>query len=183
MCANLSAPFSSALQFELAQKTSQIPSQPLPSTLQQIYGEGTFEDVSWKCGGRKTFSPCLHSARPRLSDGGRRRGTCVEKCTQTTLDSGRRRSPEVRGQGEWAEDGGSARRAEDEHLRRGVMLPDAAEGRCVYTTRPAGGREQESRCQNTNSSSSSSSSSLPSLLSAGPDPPPPWAWPCTGGRL
>lgn len=50
------------------------------------------------------------------------------------------------------------------------MLPDAAEGRCVYTTRPAGGREQESRCQNTNSSSSSSSS-LPCLLSAGPDPP------------
>lgn len=64
----------------------------------------------------------------------------------------------------------SGRRTEDEHLRRGVMLPDVAEGCCVYTTRPAGGREQESRCQNTNSSSSSSSS-LPSLLSAGPVPP------------
>lgn len=39
---------------------------------------------------------------------------------------------------------GHGKRAEEEHLRRAVMLPDAAEGRSVYTTRPAGGEQSAS---------------------------------------
>lgn len=135
----------------------------------------TPQPPQWQRGGRKTSSRCLRSVLPRLSDGGRLGGTCGGKCSRP-LWTGRMWGSEVRGRRSRPV-GGGPREISADRGGAPALGCDAAEGRCVYTTRPAGGREQEcvrAKIPLPPSSSSSphyrSFSPLSSLLSAGPDP-------------